>query len=210
MNKSVKIFWLLISLLLVIIAASLLLVEKLNTELNKQPEIWHKESEHSAENIIAKAVNMLAKKDFNNALLLLENASNRYPDNTDIRMLLGEVYYRLKNFSYAEQIFRREIQRNPSWAAGYNNLAETLIAQKKITDAAEYMDQAVRLAPDNGEILLNAAAFYASCNKDLIAIDLLRKAMAKGISNKDILQHSEIVQMLERNDSIPITQDGTD
>lgn len=209
MDKSVKIFWILIASLLIIIAASLLLLQKLDLVLNRQPDIWQSENNHTVENIVARAADMLAAKDFNSALRLLENAAKRHPHNPDIAMLLGEVYYRLKNFEYSEQLFRREIQRNPAKAALYNNLAETLIAQQRFSEAAEYIDKATKLAPDNGEILLNAAAFYAGQHKDIIALELLQKAMARGITNKHILQYSEIVLMLERNDTIPITPDET-
>ena len=72
-------------------------------------------------------------------------ALTRWPDNLIAQMGLGNSYYMLKNLPAAEQAFRSASNDHPEFGAAFNNLAQVLLEQGKITEAKNHVQRAIEL-----------------------------------------------------------------
>jgi hypothetical protein len=72
-------------------------------------------------------------------------ALTRWPDNLIAQMGLGNSAYQLADLNAAEQAFRQAVRDHPDTAAAYNNLAQVLLEQGKLTEAEKQARYAVEL-----------------------------------------------------------------
>jgi tetratricopeptide (TPR) repeat protein len=72
-------------------------------------------------------------------------ALTRWPDNLIAQMGLGNSAYQLADLNAAEQAFRQAVRDHPNTAAAYNNLAQVLLEQGKLTEAEKQARYAVEL-----------------------------------------------------------------
>ena len=194
----------LLSILLVIIAATIVLAVKMDKSPDMQSTVLPGQSvdfqRFNAAEAMNTAVEMLNSNEFTQAKNLLNNTIKQHPGNTELWMLLGTVYYRQENFVQAEQAFRHVVRRQPDSAAGFNNLCETLIKLERFPEAKAAITKALRLAPKQGEILLNAASLHALLHEDKQALHFLKLALDTGITPEEISEIKELVHLLERPD----------
>ena len=156
------------------------------------PEHWE------LDKVLQEVLQLMRQNQLTAAQSLLTAALKEYPDNSDVWMLRGSVYYRQELFDRAAHAFAVVEQQQPDNAAACNNLAESLIRLQRFDEARNAIARAVRLQPDNGEILLNAAGLYALLHDDKAALYFLKKAMENGITPEMISMHRELVKLLER------------
>jgi len=201
MKKERKELFILLGILLAVISATIILVIK----LDKLPDMTTATGENvpihknaSVKETLHKAAELLSRNELVQAENLLTEAIKQYPANAAVWLLSGTVYFRQQKFEAAENAFRHVIRRHPDNAAGYNNLSAALIKLKRYNEARSTIDQALYLAPNNGEILLNAASLYALRQEDNRALKFLQQAMANGISPEKVSQYKELVRLLER------------
>ena len=193
--------FILLGILLAVISATIILVIK----LDRLPDIQSatEENTYISKNIsLTETLNQAAELLNSNELVQAENmltqAIKQYPANAAIWLLSGTVYFRQQKYEAAENAFRHVIRRHPDNVAGFNNLSETLIKLKRYDEAKSAIAQALYLAPNNGEILRNAAILYALRQEDQQALEFLKRAMGNGINPEDIPKHKELVRLLER------------
>lgn len=202
MNTERRTFWPLLAILLLLLIATLLLTMKLERQPAMQrpmPDVQYQQ--HWELNDVLEAVLYLMRKNrLNEAQSLLTAALLKYPDNSDIWMLRGSVYYRQDRFEQAAHAFAMVQKYQPDNAAASNNLAESLIHLKRFHEARQAIDKAVALAPENGEILLNAAGLYALVKNDKTALYYLKQALKNGIMPEKVSDHPELIRLLERPD----------
>jgi tetratricopeptide (TPR) repeat protein len=72
-------------------------------------------------------------------------ALDRWPASLAAGIGLGNVYYASGDLSSAEQVFRNTIQHSPESGAAFNNLAQVLWEQGKLSEAKKSALTAVRL-----------------------------------------------------------------
>lgn len=76
----------------------------------------------------------------------------RWPDNLIARIGLGNIFYKLGDLPQAENAFREATLAHPESAAAYNNLAQALADQDKLTPAMRAAKMAVELGGSNAAI----------------------------------------------------------
>jgi superkiller protein 3 len=79
------------------------------------------------------------------------------PSNQDALTMLGVIRGRQQRFAEAEALFRRVLQLNPQSASASRDLANSLMAQDKKTDALNEYKHAIELAPQDMELRLEVA-----------------------------------------------------
>lgn len=72
-------------------------------------------------------------------------ALQRWPKHLPAQIGAGNSAYKMKDMSRAESAFRQAVQDHPESVAALNNLAQTLIDQKRYTEALLFARQAVQL-----------------------------------------------------------------
>jgi hypothetical protein len=93
-----------------------------------------------------KTVTALEKiKRWQDANTAYNTALTRWPDNLIAQMGLGNSFYMLKNLPAAEGAFRSASNDHPEFGAAFNNLAQVLLEQGKITEAKNHAQRAIEL-----------------------------------------------------------------
>lgn len=200
MKNERRTFWPLLALLMALLTATLFLTLKLDRKPAMQrpaPDIVYPEHVE-LEKILQEVLELMRSGKLTAAQSLLTAALKEHPDNSDVWMLRGSVYYRQELFDRAAHAFAVVEQQQPDNAAASNNLAESLIRLQRFDEARAAIARAVKLLPDNGEILLNAAGLHALLHDDKAALFFLKKAMENGITPEMISMHRELVKLLER------------
>ena len=202
MIKERKALCILLAVLLVIIAATIMLAIRMDKSPAMQSALQENAAGHifKASEVLHHAAEMLSSNDLAQAENLLVSAIKQHPANTELWLLLGTVYYRQEKYANAEAAFRHAVRRKPDSAAGYNNLCETLIKLERFSEAKSAIANALRLAPNRGEILLNAASLYALLQEDKQSLHFLKLALDNGIKPEEISKIKELVRLLERPD----------
>lgn len=193
----------LLAFLLLVLSGTLLLALKLD-HTPDMPRIeqntFFSGTKMELQPALDKVMDHFSSNQLSEAEKLLKELIKQYPANSDIWMLLGTVYYQQNKYPDAEASFRHLLRQKPNSAAGFNNLSETLIKLQRPDEAREAIDQAVKLAPNNAEILLNAASLYARAQDDRQALAYLKRAMDRGVSAETVSNYIDLVRLLERPD----------
>ena len=203
MKQERKALYILLTVLLLVIAFTVLLAMKLDKLPDTQsfgtdPNSFRKKI--SEEEAMKTAADLLSANDLVPAEKLLGSAIKQHPASINLWMMIGTMYFKQEKYEQAEQAFRHVLRRNPDNAAGFNNLSETLIKLKRLQEAEIAIINALHLAPKQREILLNAASLYAQLKNDKQALKYLKQAMDNGISPEEVAEHIELVGLLERPD----------
>lgn len=204
MKKERKTLYILLVLLLLIISATILLAMR----LDRSPDMMQTSEENivavvskqDLQKVLNNAAELLSKNELYQAEQLLDDTVKQHPANNDLWLLLGTVYFRQEKFDMAENAFRHIIRRTPDSVAGFNNLSTTLVKLKRYNEAKAAIGNALLLAPNNGEILLNAASLYALLKEDNQALTFLKRALDNGIQPEDVSGYIELIRLLERPD----------
>ncbi len=108
------------------------------------------------------------------AIVELETGAKLAPTDSSVQLDLAELYTTLGKNDQAESVYRSLVARTPKDAALHRSLGQSLLRQKKFTDAQKEFLAAVNLKQDFGEAY-GDLAFAASENKDYM---LSLKALA--------------------------------
>ena len=204
MKKERKTLYILLVLLLLIISATILLAMR----LDRSPDMMQTSEENivavvskqDLQKVLNNAAELLSKNELYQAEQLLDDTVKQHPANNDLWLLLGTVYFRQEKFDMAENAFRHIIRRTPDSVAGFNNLSTTLVKLKRYNEAKAAIGNALLLAPNNGEILLNAASLYALLKEDNQALTFLKRALDNRIQPEEVSGYIELIRLLERPD----------
>ena len=101
----------------------------------------------------------------------------RHPEHTNLLLTTADAARRAGIHATAEQRYRQLLEVQPNHVPALNNLAMTLLQQKK-PGATAYAEQAVRLAPERAEVLDTLAQALASENKLSQAVETQKRAVA--------------------------------
>ena len=203
--------WLLLTVLLLLLIATLTVAMQLDDNPSMQRLDQHgadSDSEMQLDDALKMAVRYMLQNDLAKAEMLLSETLIRHRNNADCWMLYGSVFYRQGQYSRAAHAFRQVLKLQPDNAAGYNNLAESLIKAKKFDEAIAALTIAAKLAPDHGEILLNAANLFALRQQNEQAMNFLQQALAKGVAPERVARHRALVTLLERTALPPTLPDN--
>lgn len=126
---------------------------------------------------------LMAAGEYDLALRAYTRAAGQQGLNVDTLSALGSANLKLGRLNQAEQLLRRAVEEEPSFAAAWNNLGVILMERGKTAEAAQVFRRA--FATDNG-------------NSDEIR-DNLRLALAKlGDLDNNLGQENEPFQLVRR------------
>jgi Flp pilus assembly protein TadD len=120
-----------------------------------------------------------ARRMYEDALDALRSARALGSATGEVFLYLGLTNLALGDFGEAEKAFRLSIYKNRENVEAWNGLAETYIAQKRWREAAEAVDEAVRIDPSDEDALLNLAAVRMGTGDPAGAASALETLLAR-------------------------------
>ena len=122
---------------------------------------------------------------------LRESGSER--GRTRTMLLIAEVLFQARQYDAAAQWYKKMLEREPD-ALAYARLAHICRTAGRMSEAAKHQEEAVELAPHNGQYLINLATLQISLGRVCEGIALARKAVEKQPDKADI--HSSLLANL--------------
>ena len=127
------------------------------------------------------------------AIPVLEDGAEQYPDNTDIQSLLLNAYNQAGMQERAIEAYRRQVERNPDNATYRYNLGSLLLNMERYDDALEQLTRAVEIDPDNPNAQYNLGAAYL--NKAVNVNEQIQGLEDSLRTNEESLSQSEAQQL---------------
>jgi type IV pilus assembly protein PilQ len=132
-----------------------------------------------AKELMAKGREAEKREDFENAVVLYEQALNKWPDNVKISNKISNIYL-IQLRQNAKSLFfsKRTLQREPANPAALLNAAIASANMQDTRQAEQYFKQSTSIAKPAKESLLSAAAFYEERQKYNESLAMLDKCQA--------------------------------
>ncbi len=93
-------------------------------------------------------------KDYEQAMVVIKEGVERFPNNTDLRFLLGTLYDKIGKVDQTIDEMNKVLEVNPDHAQALNYVAYTYADQNRLLDQAEAMARrASEIEPEDGYIL---------------------------------------------------------
>ncbi len=143
---------------------------------NEKPEI-----------LLVKAHEYIGKNNFSEAVPLLLQVINSFPDNPEYLNMLGSIYVKTGKFELAEESYKQATLIDSSYIKTYNNLGLVYIAQNKTMQGIKFFEQG--LNKDSTYVMLysNLALAYYNLKMFYKALDILERGMKKCPDNLEIM-----------------------
>ncbi len=109
-----------------------------------------------------------------------------HPDSESAYELMGDIYFYQDKFTQAEESYRQALTFSPDSLVLQNDLARSLIGQKKWREAAEVLHNSVKLDPSNESIQDN----LLMCIQEMIGT-----LSGQGINTKKLQEIPQDLQM---------------
>ena len=134
------------------------------------------------------------------AVQVLTEAEQRFPDSRLITFQLGAVFERVRRYTEAEQAFRRVLDRNPEDAPALNYLGYMLAELgERLDESVLLIQRALELDPKNGSYLDSLGWAYFKQDRLELAESPLREASDQLQSNSVVQDHmGDLLFRLER------------
>ena len=146
---------------------------------------------------------MLRSGNLDQALVHLEKAAKKQPNDPAISYVLGNLYYQKSYYNKAVMAYSETIALDSTNAGAYNNLA-WLYAEmgRKLDEALQLSRRSLALDPDNPEFLDTLAEIYYKRKEYLRALTFIRKAVEQNPPNIDYYREKlEKIRRLAYGDS---------
>jgi tetratricopeptide (TPR) repeat protein len=119
---------------------------------------------------------------------MIQAAIEKNPDDPVLYLEMGNIFLARGKFSKATAEFKKALAIEPGFAAAQYNLALAYAAGEQYDRALEAFNYMLELQPDNPNTFYNIAAMYALQNKVEESIDWLKKAIARGYQNWQLIK----------------------
>lgn len=96
------------------------------------------------------------------ALPLLDESVEYYPDNQEIQELRLNAFTAAGEVEQALDAYREQVEQNPENAIFRYNYGSLLLNDEQYEEAAEQLERASELDPENGDIFFNLGAAYVN------------------------------------------------
>lgn len=126
----------------------------------------------------------LDNREYEMARLELELALRYRPDHEDVLNLLGLLYFKLKRYPQAEEIYQELLKKNPNVFILHSNLGLILFKQGKIEEAIEHLERATNLNPTYTKAHLYLGLAYRRKQKYGLALEHFRHAGAEQLAEE--------------------------
>ena len=101
---------------------------------------------------------------------LLQELLNKYPDNTELLILMGQTKQAQNKFDDAQKQYRAAIAKQPKDLNAYSALSDLFVRQKDYGAAAEIIQAGLRQQPENLNLRLVAAGLQIQKGNDAEAM----------------------------------------
>ena len=126
----------------------------------------------------------------NEAVSLLETASNMFPDNVDIQAQLLNAYQASGQVDRAMQKYEEAVARDPNNKLYQYNYGSMLLQEERYDEAVEHLSEAVELDPEYSNAYYNLGAAYI--NKAVMFSEELNVIDDELRENRDDLSAAEV------------------
>lgn len=126
---------------------------------------------------------LLAQGEPDKAIARLEEAVRATPDNAVAYNLLGELRLSRKEYAEAEKAFRHANEILPKWSFPYRNLAMLRAGQGDSAGAVGILEQGLKAAPEDPELLVLLANLYEQKGDHIKARDAQERILKRSPRN---------------------------
>jgi tetratricopeptide (TPR) repeat protein len=136
------------------------------------------------------------------AVKVLQDAQQKFPNVNAIAFELGSVFDKQKKFAEAESAFKQVLARDPDNATALNYLGYMLAERgERLDESVGYLKKALQIEPENGSFLDSLGWAYFKADKLDLAEDNLRRAADQLQTNSVIQDHyGDVLLKLGRYD----------
>ena len=99
------------------------------------------------------------------------------PRNGELHLSLGAVYKRLQQFEPAIEQYRKAVALSPDSVDAMCRLASTLITRHQIDEGQQWLDRALKIAPNNIHVLNSLGLLHNTLGDTTNAIKVFRQAV---------------------------------
>ncbi len=124
---------------------------------------------------------------FQEAISVLNRATQIDPDNVDTLCALGWVYRRNGMLDQAVEAFEQALQRNPRCARAQKSLASLAMQQGRYDDAIALCRRAVEADPENSQAHIELSHALQEAGRHSEALDVVRRAVTLDGANLEHL-----------------------
>ena len=143
-----------------------------------------------ADSLFSSAVSMLERKELAQAAAILTDITERFENYGRAWCEMGNILqYHLEDHKTAADYYRKAIQYNPTYAAGYLGYADVLIAQEQFAEANAIINQALEITGVRKDIAMyKSGLIMESQGRYDEAIETYRSALLISFSEEEILK----------------------
>jgi serine phosphatase RsbU (regulator of sigma subunit)/anti-sigma regulatory factor (Ser/Thr protein kinase)/TolA-binding protein len=102
--------------------------------------------------VLEKAINHYEQEQFPEAIREFENVLQRQPQDREVRLLLGNAYFRCRKYREAAKVYEAVISQDPENADAFENLGVVYANQGNFRTAIEVWEQLLRISPSRQDI----------------------------------------------------------
>jgi tetratricopeptide (TPR) repeat protein len=110
------------------------------------------------------------RRDFAQAIAILEAATKLHPDSPDLLVKLGCTFILAKHFDSAIDVLQRALRYRPGFAEAMNNLGHALFELGRLEEAEQVLLDVVNNRPNMKEAFINLANVYVNQRRHLDAL----------------------------------------
>lgn len=141
-----------------------------------------------AQQAITRAMDLIKQNNLEDALNLLQDLAKKYPDDSNVRYLLGFTLGRLHRYEEAVVELRKVIELVPQFAPAYQQLGYCYQNLKDMDKAIEYYKKSAELDPTNSANLYNLGLILFEMSRVDEALSYFEKALAAKAEDVDTLE----------------------
>jgi len=134
------------------------------------------------------------------AIPVLEDGADEYPDNSDIQSLLLNAYNAAGQTEQAIAAYQSQVQNNPNNALYLYNLGSLLLNEERYDEAMQYLERAVQQDPSNANAQYNYGAAHVNkavaVNDEIAALEDSLRANEQDLSDAEAQQLNSEVETL--------------
>lgn len=151
----------------------------------------------TAEAVLKEASRLRALKRNEEALTLLSDAAQKFPENHALKVSQGLLALETGKLSKAKKHLKAAVDTGPADWRALSGLGSVYAAEGKQTEAQQAFAKALRLNPDHPSILNNLALSYALDGKRKRAEAILRRVTADDTATPQATQNLALLLGLE-------------
>lgn len=119
----------------------------------------------------------LRQRDYDQALAMAERAVEQAPKQSNLWVVLGEIYHQLNRYDDATKAFTKSIELNPDNVLGYGALVELQENTNDLVSAIDIYQRLIQLNPQSAGLHYQLGINLIRINDSAAAREELRKAL---------------------------------